>query len=350
MFKLMSGPEFNSKRYRENNVSEDTLVHATAANNQIRCMAAITTNLVAEACVRHRTLPTASVALGRTLTGGLLLGGLVKDLEKITVHFDCSGPIGHMIAQADARGNVRGYVSNPDADIIRMNSQGKFDVKGVVGSGTLSVTRDAGFEIGLLKEPYHGSVPIVSGEIGEDLAFYLAKSEQVNSAVSIGVLMILDQAASEEAHMHAGDETGGTTALEDGAHVPSFSLDRLKVAAAGGYIIQMMPGADEELIEYLEQAVSLAPHSTEMIQRGLGPMEMLQAALGPVDLTVLDAINPRFHCQCSYERARLIISALGRGEIQDMLEKDNGAELRCHFCNEVYQIGAADLTAMLGEE
>src|SRR5215467_15686551 len=174
------------------NSNGDKLVHATAADNQIRCMAAVTTHLVGEACRRHGTFPTASVALGRTLTGGLLLGGSVKDLEKVTVHFDCDGPIGNIIAQADARGNVRGYVSNPEADVPHVNGRGKFDVRGVVGGGTLSVTHDAGFEIGLLKEPYHGSVPIVSGEIAEDFAFYLAKSEQVNSAVSIGVLMMVD--------------------------------------------------------------------------------------------------------------------------------------------------------------
>ena len=175
----------------------DKLIHATAADNQLRCMAAVTTTLVGEACRRHRTLPTASAALGRTLTGGLLLGSAVKDLEKLTVHFDCDGPIGSIIAQADPYGNVRGYVSNPDADVTEMNKLGKLDVRAVVGGGRLYVTRDAGFEIGLMKEPYRGMVPIVSGEIGEDIAYYLAKSEQVNSAVSLGVLMTVDAAQAD---------------------------------------------------------------------------------------------------------------------------------------------------------
>src|ERR1051325_1766274 len=164
-------------------MTKDSLVRATAAGNQIRCIAAITTNLVGEACRRHRTFPTASVALGRTLTGTLLLGASFKDLERITVRFHCDGPIGNILAQADAHGKARGYVTNPEADTTVMNSLGKFDVRAVVGGGTMHVQREVGAEIGLAKEPYSGSVPIVSGEIGDDFAYYLAKDEQINSAV-----------------------------------------------------------------------------------------------------------------------------------------------------------------------
>ena len=299
-------------------------------------MAAVTTNLVGEACRRHRTFPTASAALGRTLTGGLLLGSALKDLEKITVHFDCDGPIGNIVAQADPYGNVRGYVSNPEADVTAMNHLGKFDVRAVVGTGTLYVTRDAGFEIGLFKEPYRGMVPIVSGEIGEDIAYYLAKSEQVNSAVSLGVLMSVD---ADEAAVES---------LETAA--PEFALERLRVRAAGGYIVQMMPSADETLISRLERAIADAPNSTEMVHSGLGPTEMLQRVLGDLDLRVLEEKEPRFYCQCSRERALQIISALGREEMQDMLTKDNGAELICHFCNEAYQITAEELNVLLDEQ
>ena len=316
--------------------SQDRLVHATAANNQLRCMAAVTTNLVGEACRRHRTFPTASAALGRTLTGGLLLGSGLKDLEKITVHFDCDGPIGNIVAQADPYGNVRGYVSNPEADATAMNHLGKFDVRAVVGTGTLYVTRDAGFEIGLFKEPYRGMVPIVSGEIGEDIAYYLAKSEQVNSAVSLGVLMAVD-----------ADDTG---VVSSQTGTPEFALERLRVRAAGGYIVQMMPSADENLISRLERAIADAPYTTEMIQSGMGPTEMLQRVLGDLDLRVLEEKEPRFYCQCSRERAKLIISALGRDEMKDMLTKDNGAELICHFCNEAYQITADELNDLLDEQ
>jgi len=317
----------------------DKLVHATAANNQLRCMAAVTTGLVGEACRRHRTFPTAAAALGRVLTGGLLLGGGGKELEKLTVHFACDGPIGNIIAQADSHANVRGYVSNPEADVPAENDRGKLDVRAVVGSGTLYVTRDAGFEIGLMKEPYRGMVPIVSGEIGEDFAYYLAKSEQVNSAVSLGVLITVDASAS------APGIEGAPSSC-----VPEFELERLSVSAAGGFIVQVMPSADEQLIADLEAMLPQAPHSTEMIRAGLGPTEMLRQVLGDLDLLVLEEKQPRFYCQCSHERALLIISALGREEVEDMLAKDKGAELICHFCNESYQISGDELSAILAEE
>jgi molecular chaperone Hsp33 len=313
----------------------DKLIHATAADNQLRCMAAVTTDLVGEACRRHRTFPTASAALGRALTGGLLLGSGVKDLEKLTVHFDCDGPIGNIIAQADPQGNVRGYVSNPEADATAMNENGKFDVRAIVGSGKLYVTRDAGFEIGLMKEPYRGMVPIVSGEIGEDIAYYLAKSEQVKSAVSLGVLMTIDGERRESGNGSNRPQT------------PEFLLDHLRVSAAGGFIIQMLPSADDGLAAELERNISRAPYATDMVRAGLTPVEMLRAVLGDLDLFVLEEKAPRFYCQCSRDRALLIISALGRKEIQDMLEKDGGAELICHFCNEAYRLSAEELSALL---
>jgi molecular chaperone Hsp33 len=313
----------------------DQLIHATAADNQIRCMAAVTTNVVAEACRRHRTFPTASAALGRTLTGGLLLGSGVKDLEKLTVHFDCDGPIGDIVAQADAQGNVRGYVANPQADATAMNQHGKLDVRAVVGGGQLYVTRDAGFEIGLMKEPYRGMVPIVSGEIGEDIAYYLAKSEQINSAVSLGVLMVVDGAE--------GRRSGNESTAE-------FPLDSLRVAAAGGFIVQMMPDAEDGLGAHLERNISQAPYATDMIRDGLTPIGMLRAVLGDLDLAVLEEKEPRFLCQCSHERALQIIGALGHEEVEDMLKKDSGAELICHFCNEAYQISAVELKDLLTSE
>lgn len=322
-------------------MTNDKLIHATAANNQLRCMAAVTTALVGEACRRHRTSPTASAALGRTLTGGLLLGSGVKDLEKLTVHFDCDGPIGDIVAQADPLGNVRGYVSNPEADATAMNTRGKLDVRAVVGAGKLYVTRDAGFEIGLMKEPYRGMVPIVSGEIGEDIAYYLAISEQVKSAVSLGVLMTIDGTEAER----RGNGSRSTESL-----TAEFSLDSLRVSAAGGYIVQMMPGADDGLAAHLERNISQAPYATDMVREGFTPIEMLQAVLGDLELSVLAEMEPRFYCQCSRERALLIISALGREEVRDMLEKDKGAELVCHFCNEAYQISDVDLAALLTEQ
>jgi molecular chaperone Hsp33 len=316
-------------------MTNDYLVRATAADNQIRCISAVTTNLVSEACRRHRTMPTASVALGRTLTGTLLLGASFKDLERITVRFDCDGPIGQITAQADAHGNTRGYVTNPEADARVMNALGKFDVRAIVGGGTLHVQREIGTEIGLSKEPYSGSVPIVSGEIGYDFAYYLAQSEQINSALSLGVFMKMN--APQEAQPM------------ESSSVTEFERDYLQVTAAGGFLIQMMPDTSDDVIAYLEQRLATILSPTEMIQEGLSATAMLQTALGDLGLTVLDEREPRFQCKCSAERARKIISSIAHEEIQDMLEKDNGAKLICHYCNETYEISGEELQAMLVE-
>jgi molecular chaperone Hsp33 len=180
-------------------------------------------------------------------------------------------------------------------------------------------------------------VPIVSGEIGEDIAYYLARSEQVNSAVSLGVLMTID--GTEARHPHNGNGLPGSFTAE-------FSLDSLRVAAAGGYIVQMMPSAVDTLAPHLERNISRAPYATDMVRDGLSPIEMLQAVLGDLDVQVLEETEPRFYCQCSRERALLIISALGPEEVEDMIEKDNGAELICHFCNEAYQISGDELVGL----
>jgi molecular chaperone Hsp33 len=277
-------------------------------------MAAVTTQLVDEACQRHSALPTAAAALGRALTGTLMLGSLLKDLEKITVQFHCEGPIGNITAEADAHGNVRGYLRNPFVD-LPPNQQGKLDVGGAVGSGMLYVIRDAGFEIGLHREPYRGSVPIQSGEIGLDFAHYLAKSEQIPSAVSLGVF------------------------VEPSNHV----------TAAGGFIIQMMPGAEDKLVERINSAVAAAPPSTHMIRDGYSPVEMLRAALGAIEFELLDSRPAQFRCSCSHERALRIIAALGQEEVADMLAKDAGAKLNCHFCNSTYQVSATELEQILNE-
>jgi molecular chaperone Hsp33 len=317
-------------------MTKDLLVRATAADNQVRCIAAITTHLVGEACRRHRTFPTASVALGRTLTGALILGASFKDLERLTVRFHCDGPIGNILAQADAHGNARGYVTNPEADTTVMNALGKFDVRAIVGSGTLHVQREVGAEIGLSKEPYSGSVPIVSGEIGDDFAYYLAKSEQINSAVGLGVLMKIE----------SNDKARETPVAE----APEFALEHLRVAAAGGFVIQMMPDTSDEVIAHLEHTLPMVPNPTEMVRAGMSPVDMLEAALGNLQLTVLSESEPLFKCNCSPERARNIIASLGRGEIEDMIEKDDGAELICHYCNEVYRISGQELRRMLAEK
>lgn len=294
-------------------VIEDHIVQATAADATIRLIGAVTTSLVAEGCRRHQTSLTASAALGRALTGALLFGSTFKDLEYVTLRFDCRGPIGGIIVEANAHGAVRGYVRNPlaEADPVL---PGKLNVSGIVGRGTLHVIREAGHEIGLAKEPYIGAVPLVSGEIAEDLAHYLASSEQINSAVGLGVYI---------------------------------DPDGQRVAAAGGYLIQVMPGIEDETLTRLESALAQAPHVTERIRRGASAEELLLEAIGDLELTVLSRRTVSFSCTCSYERAVNIVTALGRDEVADMLEKDRGAELTCHFCGEVYQLDAEALTTIL---
>jgi molecular chaperone Hsp33 len=292
---------------------EDHLLHAMAANATIRLLAAVTTDLVNEACGRHRTAPTASAALGRTLTGALLLGRTFKDLERLTLRFVCDGPIGGITAEASAFGTVRGYVRNPEAD-LPPTPRGKLDVGGLLGQGMLHVIREAGVEIGLSKEPYYSSAPIVSGEVAEDLAHYLATSEQINSALALGVFVEPEQG---------------------------------RVTAAGGYLIQVMPGIEEATLAALEKTLSKAPPVTEVIRQGADARTLLQAALGELDFEVLEQSTVEFRCTCSYERAVQIVSCLERQEVEEMLTEDKGAELTCHFCNAVYYLDETALEQIL---
>lgn len=294
----------------------DRLVHGTAADGTVRCMAAVTTVLVAEAARRHQTSPTATAALGRTLTGTLLLGSSLKELDRLTVQITGDGPIGGITAEANAGGRVRGYVRNPEAHVA-LNETGKLDVKGVVGSGMFYVTRESGYDVGLYRDPYRGSVPIVSGEIAEDFAFYLMKSEQIPSAVMLGVLL-------------KAKETGDAF-----------------VAAAGGLMIQIMPGADEKTVASIESSVSRTPQTTTMIREGAHPTDLLRAALGPIDFEILDERPVSFACSCSYERAVSLISSIDRRELEAMLREDRGAVMTCHFCNESYRMDEAKLESIL---
>lgn len=294
----------------------DTLVRATAADGTVRCVAAVTTKLVAEAATRHNASPTVAAALGRTLTGTLLLGAGLKELDRLTVQIVCDGPVGGITTEANARGEVRGYARNPEAN-PPLNERGKFDVSAVVGQGTFYVTHESGFDIGLHTDPYRGSVPLVSGEIGEDFAYYLAKSEQLPSAVLLGVFM--------RAH-----ESGATF-----------------VESAGGLMIQMMPGADEATVAAIEAAVKHAPHTTQLIRAGAQPVDLLRAALGDVPFELLEEKPVGFACQCSYERAVSLISAIDRNELELILREDKGAALTCHFCNETYRLDESALAEIL---
>lgn len=298
------------------NGHKDSLIRATTAEGLIRCMSAVTTNTVAEAARRHGTSGTVTAALGRTLTGALLLGAGQKEFDRLTVQVECDGPVRGIMAETNAQGRVRGYVREPLAD-APLNAQGKFDVKAVVGGGMLYVTYESGFDIGLYREPYRGSVPIVSGEIGEDFAYYLAKSEQIPSAVMLGVLV---------------------RARESG---------ELYVEAAGGLMIQVMPGADSATAAAIEATVSRTPHTTALIREGARPSDLLRTALGDVPFEVLEEREVGFGCTCSYERVVSLVSSIDDVELESMLREDRGASLTCHFCNETYRIDETALAEIV---
>jgi molecular chaperone Hsp33 len=293
----------------------DKLIQGTAAGGTIRVLAAITTDITAEAIRRHQTSPTVSAALGRLMTGALLLGATLKDFDRLTVRVECSGPIGGMTAEATRDGYVRGYVKNADAELPARDDR-KFDVRGVIGDGTFYVIREAGFDIGLHKDPYVGSVPIVSGEIAEDFAFYLAKSEQIPSAVLLGVLL-----QNTEPY----------------------------VTASGGVLVQMMPGANEHIITMIEDTIAHVPHVTSLIKEGATPEDLLRFALGEVAFEVLEEREVSFRCNCSWEKAYDMIASLGTAEVESMLREDDGAVMSCGFCSEIYQLDSPDLEKMLAE-
>ena len=291
----------------------DKLLHATAGDGQVRVIAAITNEITAEAIRRHETSPTVSAALGRMLTGTLLLGATLKEFDRLTVKVECDGPVGGITCEATNQGTVRGYVRNSVAE-LPANNNGKFDVSGIVGKGTFYVIRESGFEIGLHRDPYIGSVPIVSGEIAEDFAFYLAKSEQIPSAVMLGVLL---------------------------KNTEPF------VAASGGVMIQMMPGANEHIITMIEDTIARAPHITSVIESNGSPEDLIRLALGEIDYEILEEREVEFKCTCSQAKAIQMIEALGHDEIASMIAENKGAVMNCGFCNETYRVSENELRKML---
>ena len=288
--------------------SEDYLVRAVALDGQIRAFVGQTTGLAEEARQRHGTWPTATAALGRTLTAGLLLALDLKGDNALTIRVMGDGPLGAIVVTADAAGGVRGYVQEPQ--VLLPSHSGKLDVGGAVGSnGNLYISKDLG-----MKEPYVGSVPLVSGEIAEDITYYLAASEQIPAVTALGVLV----------------DTDG------------------KVLAAGGYIIQVMPGAEESTIAYLEERVSQAVPITNLFMAGLSPEEILSEVLGSeAKLKVLDRQKVAYKCPCSRERLKGILISLGPKELEEILQEQGEAEVRCHFCNEVYLFSETDLQELL---
>ncbi|OZM55825.1 redox-regulated molecular chaperone Hsp33 [Lottiidibacillus patelloidae] len=289
---------------------KDYIVKALAYNGAIRVYAARTTETVSEAQRRHDTWATASAALGRSLTASAMMGTMLKGEEKITVKIEGGGPIGHLIIDADAKGNVRGYVSNPHVH-FDLNEHGKLDVARAVGKeGFLTVVKDIG-----MRDHFTGQVPIVSGELGEDFTYYFASSEQVPSSVGVGVLVNPDHS----------------------------------ILAAGGFIIQVMPGADDEVISKIEQQLSSIEPVSKLIEKGLSPEELVRNVLGETEVKFLDTVPVKFQCKCSRERIENGLLSLGAQELQSIIEDEGKAEAVCHFCNEKYTFNKDELEEIKGQ-
>ena len=282
----------------------DYIVRATAADARIRAFAATTRNLVEEARRRHDTSPVATAALGRLLTAGAMMGSMMKgDQDVLTLQIKGDGPIGSITVTAGSNADVKGCVGNPMV-LLHANEKGKLDVAGAVGRGTLTVIRDIG-----LKEPYAGQIELVRGEIAEDLTYYYAASEQVPSSVALGVLMNRENT----------------------------------VRQAGGFIIQLMPEADEELISGLEKKLAEIHSITAFLDGGKTPEDILEDILGDFGLEILDTVPTRFYCDCSREKIEKALISAGKAELDDMIAEGRPVEVSCHFCNEHYQVSVPEL-------
>lgn len=287
---------------------KDYLVRALGFNGNVRAFATRTTNTVGEAQKRHHSWPTATAALGRTMTAGVMMGAMLKGDDKLTIKVEGNGPAGAIVVDANAKGEVRGFISNPQVH-KELNNQGKLDVRGVVGTeGFITVVKDLG-----LRDMFSGQTPIVSGEIAEDFTYYFVASEQVPSSVGLGVLVNPDNS----------------------------------VLAAGGFIIQLMPDCDEETISFIEQHLQNIEPISKMIEKGYTPEEILYAVLGEENVQILNSIPVQFQCKCSKERFGSAIMSLGVQEIKEMIEEDGGAEAQCHFCMEKYHFTAEELQSII---
>ena len=292
-------------------MSGDYLVRATAHNGLVRAFAINATGVVAELKRRHHTIPVVTAAIGRLATGALLFGAMLKESDHlVTVRLQGNGPAGTLLATANGIGGVRGLVANPQPDVEQVRD-GKLDVSAAVGTaGHLTVTRDLG-----LAQPYIGTVEIVSGEVGDDLAHYLARSEQVPSAVGIGVFVNADGS----------------------------------VEAAGGYLVQLLPGVTDTEAARIENVIRDLPHPTTMLRAGESPEQILHRIFGPHH-QILTQRDVRFHCPCSADRAERAIMMLGPDAVADMIEEGTdrgGADVICEFCKERYLIPLSSLRDIL---
>lgn len=286
----------------------DYIVRGIAADGQIRAFAAVTTQTVETAREDHNTSPVATAALGRLLTAAGMMGAMMKgEKDVLTLQIKADGPLGGITVTADSQGNVKGYVGNPQV-LLHANAKGKLDVAKAVGQGFLNVIKDMG-----LKEPYSGQTMLQTGEIAEDLTYYFATSEQVPSSVGLGVLMERDNT----------------------------------VRQAGGFIVQLMPFAQEETIAKLEANLSKITSVTALLDQGDGPEDLLRRLLGNLDLEITDHLPVRFHCSCSKERVEKALISIGSKELQEVIDEGKPVELNCHFCNTNYSFTVEELKKIL---
>ncbi|QKS69660.1 Hsp33 family molecular chaperone HslO [Paenalkalicoccus suaedae] len=289
----------------------DYLVKSLAYNDTVRIYAMRSTEMVREVSALHDTWRTVTAALGRAITAGTMMGSMLKGDEKLTIKIEGSGPASPIIIDANAKGKARGYVSNPHVDPER-HSNGKLNVAAAVGQeGSISVVKDLG-----MRDHFTGSIPIVSGELGEDFTYYFATSEQTPSSVGLGVVV------------GEGD----------------------KVLAAGGFILQMMPGATDEIIDQIEARLNDMPPVSQLISEGKTPEEIIETLAGADNYRILEKMDTEFECQCSRERIQNALFGLEEQDLKEMIAEDKGAETTCQFCNQTYQFSEEDLEAILTEK
>lgn len=285
----------------------DYIIRATAANQQIRAFAITSRELVETARQHHNTSPVATAALGRLLTGGAMMGVMMKgDNDILTLMMKGDGPIHGVTVTADSKGNVKGYVGNPNV-IIPANYAGKLDVGAAIGYGTLTVIKDMG-----LKEPYSSQVPLGTSEVAEDLTYYFATSEQVPSAVGLGVLMSKDNAVKQ----------------------------------AGGFIVQVMPFAEEETIQILEERIGKISSITDMLEKGMTPEDILKEVMGDMDVQFTDKIPTRFQCNCSKEKIVKALAGISKKELDEIINDGKEINVRCDFCNTDYKFSVEELKTL----
>ena len=288
----------------------DYIVRATAANYQIRAFAATTRDLVEYARAAHNTSPVATAALGRLLTAGAMMGVMMKgEKDLLTLQIKAGGPLEGITVTADSKGNVKGYVGNPNV-VLHANAQGKLDVAGAVGVGFMNVIKDMG-----MKEPYVGQTVLQTSEIAEDLTYYFATSEQVPSSVGLGVLMEKDNTVKQ----------------------------------AGGFIIQLMPFTEEAVISRLEENLKKVTSVTSLLEEGHTPESLLELLLEGFDIEFNDRIPTQFYCNCSKERVERALISIGKKDIQEMIDEGKEIEMNCHFCNKNYTFTVEELKRILKE-